>query len=113
MKLAVTIEESRLMMKCCFSFTSTETVGLSGTGVQDVHLDFHTQLLSSDISPPLRSYFIVHPRVNLPVTIEVSSGVQGCVCVCVCVCVAVWGGGERGEKEENKCSLRKNLLAGW
>ena len=27
-------------LKCCF--TSTETVGLSGTGAQDVHLDFHT-----------------------------------------------------------------------
>ena len=28
------------MLKCCF--TSTETVGLLGTGAQDVHLDFHT-----------------------------------------------------------------------
>ena len=27
-------------LKCCF--TSTETVGLLGTGAQDVHLDFHT-----------------------------------------------------------------------
>ena len=27
-------------LKCCF--TSTETVGLLGTGVQDVHLHFHT-----------------------------------------------------------------------
>ena len=27
-------------LKCCF--TSTETVGLLGTGPQDVHLDFHT-----------------------------------------------------------------------
>ena len=27
-------------MKCCF--TSTETVGVLGTGAQDVHLDFHT-----------------------------------------------------------------------
>ena len=26
--------------RCCF--TSTETVGLLGTGTQDVHLDFHT-----------------------------------------------------------------------
>ena len=25
-----------------FSFTSTETVGLLGTGAQDGHLDFHT-----------------------------------------------------------------------
>ena len=29
-----------LKLKCCF--TSTETVGLLGTGAQDVHLDFHT-----------------------------------------------------------------------
>ena len=28
------------LAECCF--TSTETVGLSGTGAQDVHLDFHT-----------------------------------------------------------------------
>ena len=29
-----------MMMKCCI--TSTETVGLLGTGAQDGHLDFHT-----------------------------------------------------------------------
>ena len=28
------------LVECCF--TSTETVGLSGTGAQEVHLDFHT-----------------------------------------------------------------------
>ena len=28
------------LVECCF--TSTETVGLLGTGAQDVHLDFHT-----------------------------------------------------------------------
>ena len=28
------------MLKCCF--TSTETVGLLGTGARDVQLDFHT-----------------------------------------------------------------------
>ena len=27
-------------LKCCF--TSTETVGLLGTGAEDVHLGFHT-----------------------------------------------------------------------
>ena len=31
---------SVLLLKCCF--TSTETVGLLGTGAQDGHLDFHT-----------------------------------------------------------------------
>ena len=30
----------KLSAECCF--TSTETVGLLGTGVQDVHLHFHT-----------------------------------------------------------------------
>ena len=29
-----------LLLKCCF--TSTETVGLLGTGAQDGHFDFHT-----------------------------------------------------------------------
>ena len=29
-----------LLLKCCI--TSTETAGLSGTGAQDVQLDFHT-----------------------------------------------------------------------
>ena len=28
--------------KLKYCFTSTETVGLLGTGAQDVHLDFHT-----------------------------------------------------------------------
>ena len=31
-----------MLFKCCF--TSTETVGLLGTGAQDVHLDFHKAL---------------------------------------------------------------------
>ena len=36
-----------LLVECCF--TSTETVGLLGTGAQDVHLDFHT-------APELRKF---------------------------------------------------------
>ena len=32
--------ELRWLVECCF--TSTETVGLLGTGAQDGHLDFHT-----------------------------------------------------------------------
>ena len=31
-----------LLIKLKFCFTSTETVGLLGTGAQDVHLDFYT-----------------------------------------------------------------------
>ena len=37
-------------LKGCF--TSTETVGLLGTGAQDVHLDFHT-------APELKEFLIV------------------------------------------------------
>ena len=33
-------EKQEPVLKCCF--TSAETVGLLGTGAQDVHLDFHT-----------------------------------------------------------------------
>ena len=33
-------KERKSWLKSCF--TSTETVGLWGTGAQDVHLDFHT-----------------------------------------------------------------------
>ena len=34
------VDISLSLLKCCF--TSTETVGLLGTGAQDVHPDFHT-----------------------------------------------------------------------
>ena len=33
-------EAAILVVECCF--TSTETVGLIGTGAQDGHFDFHT-----------------------------------------------------------------------
>ena len=39
-----------LGLKCCF--TSTQTVGLLGTGAQDVHLDYHT---AHDLCSLLRS----------------------------------------------------------
>ena len=43
--LIMTMDDSywaptKLLLKCCF--TSTETVGLLGTGAQDGHLDLHT-----------------------------------------------------------------------
>ena len=34
--------DSEWLVECCF--TSTETVGLLGTGAQDGHLDFHAAL---------------------------------------------------------------------
>ena len=37
-----------MLLKCCF--TSTETIGLLGTGAQDGHLNFHT-------APELWFYF--------------------------------------------------------
>ena len=52
---------TRMLLKCCF--TSTETVGLLGTGAQDGHLDFHT-------APELS-----HTNANLFIYIYV------CVCV--------------------------------
>ena len=56
-----------MLLKYCF--TSTETVGLLGTGAQDVHLDFHTV--------PTEAF-----RFNKAV----------CLVVCVSMCV-YWGGG--------------------
>ena len=45
----------RLWLKSCF--TSTETVGLLGTGAQDDHLDFHTAPeLPKDARLLLQSY---------------------------------------------------------
>ena len=34
------LKTHKRLVECCF--TSTETVGLLGTGAQDVHLSFHT-----------------------------------------------------------------------
>ena len=36
------------LVACCF--TSTQTVGLLGTGAQDVHLDFHTATELCDVA---------------------------------------------------------------
>ena len=36
----IALLRSHVQVQCCF--TSTETVGLLGTGAQDGHLDFHT-----------------------------------------------------------------------
>ena len=44
-------------VQCCF--TSAETVGLLGTGAQDVHLDFHT-------APELCPLLFAHPPFALP-----------------------------------------------
>ena len=46
--LSLSLSLSVVVVECCF--TTTETVGLLGTGAQDVYLDFHTapELLSSE-----------------------------------------------------------------
>ena len=53
---------SSLLLKCCF--TSTETVGLLGTGAQDGHLDFHTApelwLISSTQRTIKYSEYVMH-----------------------------------------------------
>ena len=52
-----------IWLKCCF--TSTETVGLLGTGAQNVHLDFHTdpELSSApEFNPCTRSPWYNRPR---------------------------------------------------
>ena len=41
-KCTIVTYSSLLLLKCCSK--STETVGILGTGAQDVHLDFHTSL---------------------------------------------------------------------
>ena len=46
-------------LKCCF--TSTETVGLLGTGAQDVHLDFHSW------APKFKRTLFIRTRQNLQI----------------------------------------------
>ena len=57
-----------MLLKCCF--TSTETVGLLGTGAQDVHLDFHTapELCGRCLSTELFNSVFITPfdRLSAP-----------------------------------------------
>ena len=56
-----------VVVECCLTSTETsrinvclnQTVGLLGTGAQDVHLDFVTQLLSSNTFPGDNVAFIL------------------------------------------------------
>ena len=51
--------QTLLTLKCCF--TSTETIGLLGTGAQDSHLDFHTAPgADTDLHGPVYIYTQVH-----------------------------------------------------
>ena len=73
MMLAATVpgildSSDMLLLKCCF--TSTETVGLLGTGAQDGCLDFHTapELRFQDWSQrqvkPTRTMFILRTSLR-------------------------------------------------
>ena len=67
------------LLKCCF--TSTDTVGLLGTGAQDVHLDFHTETeLRSCVDVCLSLY-------NVSVSIPASAVCPSHVCLPVCQCL--------------------------
>ena len=52
------------LAECCF--TSTETVGLLGTGAQDVHLDFHTASVLCASIMHISCLFIVHACCSCP-----------------------------------------------
>ena len=54
----------RRLVECCF--TSTETVGLLGTGAQNGHLDFHTALELCATPAGMDLYVQVHVRKHLP-----------------------------------------------
>ena len=53
-----------MMVTCCF--TSTETVGLLGTGAQDGRLDFHTPPSSDPTSAWLSDFLTTKSRQQLP-----------------------------------------------
>ena len=51
-----------MLVECCF--TSTETVGLLGTGAQDGHLDFHTApKLCHKLRSFVRSFFLFNAQM--------------------------------------------------
>ena len=55
------LEDARMLAECCF--TSTETVGLLGTGTQDGHLDFHTAPELCEDVPPVEFMYLVFTRM--------------------------------------------------
>ena len=89
-----------LWLKCCF--TSTETVGLLGTGAQDVHLDFHTapelcgvqltfllislgllQAFALDAACVTNMNFVIFKGQNVEQKKKRRMKAGECVCVCV------------------------------
>ena len=50
-----------MLAECCF--TSTETVGLLGTGVQDGHLDFYTAPELWEDVPLVEFMYLVFTRM--------------------------------------------------
>ena len=81
-----------------FCFTSTETVGLLGTGAQDSHLDFHTAPeLCYVLYYVLFSYILLFLWTVNSSLFERSGRLSYlsnplwslCTCHCVCVCVCL------------------------
>ena len=54
------------LVECCF--TSTETVGLLGTGAQDVHLDFHTPPELYEVSSVVGRTFVEYAQCEVTVS---------------------------------------------
>ena len=59
------------MLKCCF--TSTDTVGLLGTGAQDVRLDFHTAPEPSKKDAP---QWHIYPTFQAHSVTQVCTGIR-------------------------------------
>ena len=57
------VKREIIMVECCF--TSTETVGLLGTGAQDGYLDFHTAPeLSKIMMNELAAFIVTYNRLQ-------------------------------------------------
>ena len=72
--------QTLLTLKCCF--TSTETVGLLGTGAQDGHLDFHTAPgTDTDLHGPIYIYIHRSMLICLPRGSSINFSLSASVCV--------------------------------
>ena len=70
-----TLEVLSFLVECCF--TSTETVGLLGTGAQDGHLDFHTAPELCTLPLRHRLFSSICQQRHLPHSSTAVSGLSG------------------------------------
>ena len=75
---------SSSLVGCCF--TSTETIGLLGSGAQDGHRDFHTAPELCVMSSAEALPFVEYQR-ELALVCALSEVDVAIITVCVCVCV--------------------------